>query len=103
MQSSLLRFSGISIPERYYDPAVLGYLRKIRGYRPDVPSIQPRLAKFDCARPRPSQILPQALEYWMPNLPVSRLRSVLDLRKQWRLDPDAAMGNAFTVGLGLSD
>jgi len=49
------------------------------------------------------QVLPQALEKRMPHLPRSRLGAIFDLGEQLGLDPDAAMGNPFAIGLGLPD
>jgi hypothetical protein len=39
----------------------------------------------------------------MAHLAFGRLRPVLDLGQQGRLDPDAAMRDALAVGLGLPD
>jgi hypothetical protein len=39
----------------------------------------------------------------MPHLPRSGLGAIFDLGEQLGLDPDAAMGNPFAVGLGLPD
>ena len=47
-----------------------------------------------------SQILPQALEDRMAHLALGGLCPVLDLGEQFGLDPDAAMGDSFAVGLG---
>jgi hypothetical protein len=38
----------------------------------------------------------------MPHLALGRLRPVLDLRKQFRFNPYAAMRDAFAVRLGFS-
>jgi hypothetical protein len=49
------------------------------------------------------QILAQPLEERMPYLSLGRLGSVLDLGEELWLDPDALVGDALGVGLGLSD
>jgi len=50
-----------------------------------------------------SQILPKAFEERMPHLAFGRLRPVLDLCQQLRLDPDALVRDPFGVRLRLSD
>jgi hypothetical protein len=40
---------------------------------------------------------------WMPDLALGRLRTILDLGEQLRLDPDATVGDALAVRLSFTD
>src|SRR3954467_8916440 len=54
-------------------------------------------------RRRSSQIFPQILEEWVPDLPLCRLRAVLDLGQELRLDPDAPVSDPLRIRLSLAD
>src|SRR3954464_15021280 len=52
--------------------------------------------------PARSKVLPKSFEDRMPHFPLGGLGPVLDLGEELRLDPDALVGDALAVGLGLS-
>jgi hypothetical protein len=69
-----------------------------------IASMEDPLGVFYCAgRVTLSEILSQALEYRMTNLPLGGFRPVFDFGQQRRLDPDAAMRDALAVRLGIPD